>query len=226
MIIYVVSALITFITNIILARVTLKISKRMRSDLERKINKVPLSYFGKTTYGDVLSRITNDVDTITDALNNSIGSLITAICQFIACIIMMFSTDVSMAVTAIISSVLGFFIMFAIVAKSQKYFAMRQKALGALNGYIEEMYSGHSVVRAYNANSEVKERFVSLNSEMKHANFKSQFISGMMPALMTFIGNLGYVAVCVVGALEVKMVPLSSVLFRLLLFMSVSSPNL
>ncbi len=204
MTIYVVSALIAFITNIILARVTLKISKRMRSDLERKINKVPLSYFSKTTYGDVLSRITNDVDTITDALNNSIGSLITAICQFIACIIMMFSTDVSMAVTAIISSVLGFFIMFAIVAKSQKYFAMRQKALGALNGYIEEMYSGHSVVRAYNANSEVKERFVSLNSEMKHANFKSQFISGMMPSLMTFIGNLGYVAVCVVGALEVK----------------------
>lgn len=204
MIIYVVSALITFITNIVLARVTLSISKKMRGDLEKKINKVPLSYFSKTTYGEVLSRITNDVDTITDALNNSIGSLITAICQFVACIIMMFSTDVSMAFTAIVSSVVGFMIMFFIVSRSQKYFSLRQKALGTLNGYIEEIYAGHSVVRAYNANQEVKDHFVTLNNEMKRANFKSQFISGMMPSLMTFIGNLGYVAVCVVGALEVK----------------------
>ena len=203
LIIYVMSAICTFFTSFILARVALKVSKKLRSDLERKINKVPLSYFSRNTYGDVLSRITNDVDTIIDALNNSISSVVSAICQFVSCVIMMFVTDAPMALTAILSTILGFVLMFVIINVSQKYFKARQVSLGALNGYIEEMYSGHDVVKVSNANKEVKEKFVTYNKAVRKANLMSQLLSGMMPTLMTFIGNIGYVAVCIVGAIRV-----------------------
>lgn len=202
-VLYVLSAIIGIITSLILARVTLRISKKMRDDLERKINRVPLAYFNRHTYGDVLSRITNDVDTIADALNNSISGIVSAVFQFAACLIMMFVTEWSMALTAILSSLLGFALMFVIMAKSQKYFTARQEALGKLNGYIEEMYSGHDVVRVSGADNRVKKQFAGLNGQVKKANFMSQFLSGMMPTLMSFIGNLGYVAVCIVGALGV-----------------------
>ena len=203
LIIYAISALCTFFTSFILARVALKISKKLRSDLERKINKVPLSYFSRNTYGDVLSRITNDVDTIIDALNNSISSVVSAICQFVFCVVMMFVTDAPMALTAILSTILGFVLMFVIIKVSQKYFKARQESLGTLNGYIEEMYSGHDVVRVSNASEEVKTKFITYNKAVRKANLMSQLLSGMMPTLMTFIGNIGYVAVCIVGAIRV-----------------------
>ena len=203
LIIYIISAICSFTTNVILARVALHISKKLRFDLEKKINNVPLSYFSKNTYGDVLSRITNDVDTIIDALNNSISSIVSAICQFVGCLIMMIVTDGYMALATILSTILGFAIMFIIIRISQKYFKERQIALGKLNGYIEEVYSAIDVVKISSSNDEVKKKFKEYNSEVKKANFMSQFLSGLMPTLMTFIGNIGYVAVCIVGAVRV-----------------------
>lgn len=203
LIIYIISAICSFTTNVILARVALHISKKLRFDLEKKINNVPLSYFSKNTYGDVLSRITNDVDTIIDALNNSISSIVSAICQFVGCLIMMIITDGYMTIATILSTILGFAIMFIIIKISQKYFKERQIALGKLNGYIEEVYSAIDVVKISSSNDEVKKKFKEYNSEVKKANFMSQFLSGLMPTLMTFIGNIGYVAVCIVGAVRV-----------------------
>lgn len=203
LIIYIISAICSFTTNVILARVALHVSKKLRFDLEKKINNVPLSYFSKNTYGDVLSRITNDVDTIIDALNNSISQIVSAICQFIGCLIMMIVTDGYMTLATILSTILGFAIMFIIIKVSQKYFKERQIALGKLNGYIEEVYSAIDVVKISSSNEEVKEKFKKYNSEVKKANFMSQFLSGLMPTLMTFIGNIGYVAVCIVGAVRV-----------------------
>ena len=203
LIIYIISALCSFTTNVILSRVALHVSKKLRFDLEKKINNVPLSYFSKNTYGDVLSRITNDVDTIIDALNNSISSIVSAICQFVGCLIMMIVTDGYMTLATILSTILGFAIMFIIIKVSQKYFKERQIALGKLNGYIEEVYSAIDVVKISSSNDEVKKKFKEYNSEVKKANFMSQFLSGLMPTLMTFIGNIGYVAVCIVGAVRV-----------------------
>lgn len=203
LIIYIISALCSFTTNVILSRVALHVSKKLRFDLEKKINNVPLSYFSKNTYGDVLSRITNDVDTIIDALNNSISSIVSAICQFVGCLIMMIITDGYMTIATILSTILGFAIMFIIIRISQKYFKERQMALGKLNGYIEEVYSAIDVVKISSSNDEVKKKFKEYNSEVKKANFMSQFLSGLMPTLMTFIGNIGYVAVCIVGAVRV-----------------------
>lgn len=203
LIIYIISALCSFTTNVILSRVALHVSKKLRFDLEKKINNVPLSYFSKNTYGDVLSRITNDVDTIIDALNNSISSIVSAICQFVGCLIMMIITDGYMTIATILSTILGFAIMFIIIRISQKYFKERQIALGKLNGYIEEVYSAIDVVKISSSNDEVKKKFKEYNSEVKKANFMSQFLSGLMPTLMTFIGNIGYVAVCIVGAVRV-----------------------
>lgn len=203
LIIYGCSFIISLVMNIMLQRLTLKISKVLRKDLIEKVNKVPLSYYNFHNIGDILSRFTNDVDTIVTSLNNSLGSLVCAICQFIGCIIMMFVTSGTMALTAILSSLLGFIIIILIMKSSQKYFILRQTALGSLNGYIEEMYSGHGVIRACGADNQVKNEFVEYNQKVKKANFMSQFLSGMMPSLMTFVGNLGYVAVCIVGAINV-----------------------
>ena len=198
--IYLVSALCTFLQNYIMATETQKISRRMRSDIDCKINRLPLKYFSANAYGDVLSRVTNDVDTIGQGLSNSAASMVSAAAQFIGCVLMMLCTNAVMAATTIASTLLGVAAMAVIMKRSQHYFKERQTSLGNLNGYIEEMYSGHDVIRISNAEESVKQRFDAMNSAVKRANYKSQFLSGLMQPVMNFVGNFGYVAVCVVGA--------------------------
>lgn len=199
--IYLVSALCSFAQHFIMATVTQIISKRMRGDIDEKINRLPLKYFSSNSYGDVLSRVTNDVDTIGQALSNSAASIVSATAQFLGCLIMMFVTNWIMAATTVVTTMIGLFLMVFIMKHSQRYFAQRQKSLGKLNGFIEEMYSGHDVIRISNAEQSVEDRFAVLNADVKEANLKSQFLSGLMQPLMNFIGNLGYVAVCIVGAM-------------------------
>ena len=199
-IIYVSSGLCSFLQDFIISSVTQKISKKLRTEINDKVAKIPLDYFTTNSYGDVLSRITNDVDTISQSLSNTLGTLVASVVQFIGCIIMMFVTNYIMAITAILSCLIGIVLIFVIMAKSQKYFTQRQQYLGELNGYIEEMYQGHDVIKVSNAENKVNKDFDKLNSNVKQANFKSQFLSGLMGPLMNFIGNLGYVAVCIVGA--------------------------
>ncbi|MGN1026513.1 MAG: ABC transporter ATP-binding protein [Faecousia sp.] len=201
--IYLISALCTFSQHFIMATVTQKLSHRMRVDIDGKINRLPLKYFSANSYGDVLSRVTNDVDTIGQGLSNSAASIVSASAQFIGCLIMMFTTNGIMAVTTIVTTVFGVFFMAFIMKHSQHYFKERQRSLGRLNGYIEEIYSGHDVIRISNAEKNVKEKFTQMNLAVKDANFKSQFLSGLMQPIMNFVGNLGYVAVCVVGAMLV-----------------------
>ena len=198
---YSLSLIFNYIQGLIMADVTNKFSRNMRSDISIKINKLPLSYFDKTTIGDVLSRITNDVDTVGQTLNSSIGTLVVALTTFIGSIFMMFYTNWILAITAIISSLIGFFLMSTILMRSQKYFTALQQELGNINGHIEEVYSGHNVVRAYNAKEEVDQEFDLINERLFENGKKSQFYSGLMSPLMGFIGNFGYVAVCVVGAI-------------------------
>ena len=197
---YLLSGLFTYIEHYIMATVTLDLSKTMRKDLSDKINKVPMKYFNKVSYGDILSRVTNDVSTLQQALSNSLPSIISAVAQFAGCLIMMFVTEWRMASAAVAVTLLGFVIMVLIVSKSQKYFAARQQSLGKLNGYVEEMYSGHDVVRISRANRKVKKAFKGLNLAVYDANRRSQFLSGVMQPLMNVIGNLGYVVGCVLGA--------------------------
>lgn len=198
--IYALSALFTFVEHYIMATVTLTLSKQLRGDLSRKINRVPMKYFNRVSHGDILSRVTNDVSTLQQALANSLPSIITAAAQFTGCLIMMFVTEWRMALSAIGVTVLGFVIMALIMGRSQKYFTARQQSLGRLNGYIEEMYSGHDVVRISRANDKIKRSFEEMNAAVYDANWKSQFLSGIMQPLMNVIGNLGYVVVCVVGS--------------------------
>ena len=166
----------------------------------KKINKLPLKFFDKVTVGDVLSRITNDVDTISSALNSSITTLVQAVVQFVGVTIIMFATSGRLALTAIGSSILGFVLMFFIVSRSRKYFRQQQQNLGDMNGHVEEMYSGHNIVRAYGATAQSKKEFDRINDNLYNSAWKSQFFSGMLMPLMGFVGNLGYVAVCIVGA--------------------------
>ncbi len=199
-IIYLVSALATFVQHYIMATVTLKTSKRMRHDLSVKINKVPQKQFGETSTGDILSRITNDVSVLQQGMTNSLPTMISATTQFLGCLIMMFITEWRLALAAVSITLVGMVILFVIMGRSQKYFAQRQTGLGALNGYVEEMYSGHDVVRISRAEKSVLSKFGVLNLDVYEANWKSQFLSGMMQPLMNVIGNLSYVAVCVLGA--------------------------
>ena len=198
--IYVVSVILTFAQGYIMATVTQKVSKGLRSDISKKINKLPMSYHNNNTTGDLLSRLTNDVDTIGQALNQSVGTLISAICLFFGSLIMMLKTDVTMTVTAVLATMIGFGLMMIIMGKSQKYFRNQQEYLGKINGHIEEVYSGHTIVKAYNAEEQMDDKFRDLNSKLKNSTFRAQFLSGLMMPIMTFIGNLGYVAVCIVGA--------------------------
>lgn len=198
--IYLIGAVCSLAQQLILADITQRISKKLRADINDKINKLPLKYFTDHSYGDVLSRVTNDVDTISQSLSNTLGSLVSAIVSFIGCIIMMFVTNGILAITAILTTSLGLVLMFVIAKYSQKYFVERQIALGKINGYIEEMYTGHSVIRTNHAENKVNQEFTQFNKKVKKANFKSQFLGGLMPPVMTFVGNLGYVAVCIVGA--------------------------
>ena len=201
LVIYLISALCSFLQNFIMATVTQIISKRLRGAIDRKINRLPFKYFSDNSYGDVLSRVTNDVDLIGQAMSNSIASMVSAAAQFIGCLIMMYYTNWIMASTTVLTTIIGLVLMALIMSHSQKFFADRQKSLGKLNGYIEEMYSGHDVIRISGAEKLVKDRFDELNNAVRVANFKSQFLSGLMQPLMNFIGNLGYVAVCIAGAL-------------------------
>ncbi len=198
---YIISALFNYIQTYILTVVSNRFAQRLRTNISKKINKLPLKYFDNHETGDVLSRLTNDIDTIAQNMNQSFATLVASITLFIGSIIMMLITNYIMAITAIVSSIIGFSLMGIILGKSQKYFVQRQEELGDLNGYIEEIYSGHNVVKAYNGSNKAIEEFNSLNSKLFNSNRKSQFLSGIMHPLMAFIGNLGYVAVCVVGAL-------------------------
>ncbi len=198
--IYLASAVFNFIQHFIMQTVTQVTAKRLRGDIDTKINRLPLKYFNGNAAGDVLSRMTNDVDMISQAMSNSLSNLVTAIAQFIGCLIMMYYTNAIMATTTVVATLVGLVLMVVIMSHSQKYFTARQESLGELNGYIEEMYNGHDVIRILNAEDEVKENFTAMNQAVKNANFRSQFLSGLMQPLMTFIGNVGYVAVCIVGA--------------------------
>ena len=200
-ILYVSSAICTFIQGICMTNVANYFARSLRRRISEKINKLPLSYFDKHQAGDTLSRVTNDVDTIAQTMNQSLGSLVSNITLFLGSIIMMFYTNWIMALTAIGTSLLGFFGMFAILGKSQKYFIAKQEELGNLNGHIEEIYSGLNIVKAYNGKKESDGKFDILNEKVCQANQKSQFLSGLMQPMMAFIGNFGYVAVCIVGAL-------------------------
>lgn len=203
-ILYVLSALFTFIQSILMTDVANKFAKKLRSNISKKINKLPLKYFDKNLSGDILSRVTNDVDTIAQSMNQSLASLVSSVTLFIGSIIMMFYTNYIMALTAILSSLIGFVFMIKILSKSQKYFTARQVELGKLNGHIEEIYSGLNVVKVYNGKDESDKKFDELNKSVYECNRKSQFLSGLMMPIMNFIGNFGYVAVCIVGALLVS----------------------
>ena len=199
--IYISSSLFTFIQQYIMATVTLKMSYRIRSDLSRKINCVPQKYFNSHSQGDILSRITNDVSTLQQGLTNSLPTIISAAAQFVGCLIMMFVTEWRLALISLFITFLGLFLIVFIMSKSQKFFLDRQESLGKLNGYVEEMYSGHEVVRISRGAGNVKKHFGGLNEAVYNANWKSQFLSGIMQPLMNVIGNLAYVAVCVFGSM-------------------------
>ena len=200
---YIISSIFGYIEQLIMANVSNNYSKNTRKSITKKINKLPLKYFDQHETGDILSRITNDVDTISQGMNQSLATLVTSITLFIGSIIMMFVTNYIMAITGIIASIIGFVLMFIVLSKSQKYFVKRQEELGKLNGYIEEIYSAHNVVLTYNGVDITNNKFDKLNSKLYTCSRKSQFLSGIMQPMMGFVGNLGYVAVCVVGAILV-----------------------
>lgn len=197
---YVGSAILSFGQQFIMATVTQNVTKQLRSDISVKINRLPMAYYNKTSTGDVLSRVTNDVDMISQSMNQSIGNLVSAVALFFGSLIMMFKTNVIMTLTAVIATMIGFGLMSLITSHSQKYFSRQQENLGALNGHIEEIYSGHTVVKAYNGEKNAKKVFDELNNNLRDSAFKAQSLSGLMQPLMAFIGNFGYVAVCVMGA--------------------------
>lgn len=198
---YVCSFFLSMIQQLITVNVTQNVAKKLRKDISEKINRLPMSFYNKTSTGDVLSRVTNDVDLISQSLNQSVGNLIHAITLFVGSLIMMLTTNVIMALTAVAATLIGFALMILITGRSQKYFSRQQKSLGALSGQIEEIYSGHTVIKAYNGEKQAKETFDKLNGELRSSAARAQSMAGLMNPLMTFIGNLGYVAVCVVGAL-------------------------
>ena len=200
-IMYGAGAILNLLQGIIMADVTQKTSRSLRSDISKKINRLPLSYFDKTSIGDILSRITNDVDTIGQTMNQSLASLVGAVTMFFGSLLMMFITNWIMALVGILSTVVGFVFMMIIMGKSQKYFAMQQEELGRVNGHVEETYTGHLIVKAFNNEAKTKQAFDGMNEKLYTSAWKSQFLSGMMMPLMGFVGNLGYVAVCVTGAI-------------------------
>ena len=200
-VIYVLSAVFSFIQHYTMSVVTLKMSYCMRGELSAKINRVPQKYFGTTSQGDILSRITNDVSTLQQGLTNSLPTIISAATQFVGCLLMMFVTEWRLALVSIGVTILGMLLTVLILSRSQRYFAARQKSLGALNGYVEEMYSGHEVVRLSRAGRKIGAQFDTLNAAVYDANWRSQFLSGMMQPLMNIVGNIAYVAVCVLGSI-------------------------
>lgn len=198
---YLTGWLLSLFQQLVMSETTQRVSKKLRNDISQKINRLPMWYYNTTSTGDILSRVTNDVDTVAQSLQQSIGTLVSSLTLFIGSLLMMLKTDITMTITAVAATVIGFVLMGAIMGRSQKYFAQQQKALGAVNGYVEEMYAGHTVVKTYNAEDITKNNFHQLNETLHRNGFKAMCLSGMMQPLMGFIGNLGYVAVCVVGAL-------------------------
>lgn len=198
---YALSAIFHYIESISMTDVSNKFANKLRTAISKKINRLPLKYFDATRTGDILSRVTNDVDTIAQSMNNSLATLVSAITLFLGTTIMMFVTNYIMAITAIVSSLVGFLFMSKVLSKSQKYFIEKQNELGNLNGHIEEIYSGLNVVKAYNGKKDADAKFDELNNKLYNANKMSQFLSGLMPPMMQFIGNFGYVAVCIAGGL-------------------------
>lgn len=196
---YALSYLFSAIQGWITAGVTQRVSQQLRGDISRKINRLPMAFYNRTSTGDILSRVTNDVDLISQSLNQSIGNLITSVILLFGSLLMMLITNLWMTLTAILASLLGFAVMFAIMGRSQKYFARQQRHLGALNGHIEEMYTGQTVVKAYNGEAAAQQTFDQMNDKLRESGFRAQTLAGMMMPVMTFVGNLGYVAVCVVG---------------------------
>ena len=200
-IIYLLSALFSLLEGIISAHVANTLSKNLRDDMYKKINNLPLKYFDEHTNGDVLSRITNDVDQIGQSINQSLGIFISSVTLLLGSVIMMLHTNVIMAITAILASLIGFVFVALVLSKSQKYFIRRQKELGLINGHIEEIYTNYNVVKTYNGGDDATKKFDELNENLYESNLKSQFLSGLMFPFMGFIGNLSYVAVCIVGAI-------------------------
>ena len=200
-VIYLLSALFTYLQHLIMAVVTLKSSKQMRRDISEKINRVPQKYFNKVPQGDILSLITNDVSTLQQTLSNSLPAIISALAQLLGCLIMMFATEWRLSLCVLCVTLVGLTVIMLLMGNSQKYFTARQKSLGELNGYVEEMYSGHDVVRISRAEDKITEKFEGMNEKVYDANWRSQFISGTMQPLMMAVGNFSYVAVCVVGAM-------------------------
>ncbi|MDE6472357.1 MAG: ABC transporter ATP-binding protein/permease [Clostridia bacterium] len=198
---YLASLVLQSLQGWIMATTTQRISQGLRRDISRKINCLPMWYYNKTSTGDVLSRVTNDVDTVGQSLNQSISTLVTAVTLFVGSVIMMFVTNWILALTAIGATAIGFLLMGVIASKSQKYFARQQKHLGEINGHIEEIYAGHTVVKAYNGEAKSQATFDEMNAKLKDSAFKAQCSAGLMMPIMTFVGNFGYVAVCVVGGM-------------------------
>ena len=198
--IYAVSLILGYLQSLIMAQVSCKVGQKMRSDISGKINCIPLKYFDSHNQGDTLSRVTNDVDSITQSLNMSVGTLVSSVATLVGCVVMMFITEWRMALTGIGASLIGFIAMALIMGKSQKYFVERQNSLAKVNGHVEEYYAGQNIVRAYNSEEKGLEAFRESNEELRKATFKAEFLSGLMMPIMSFVGNLGYVAVCIVGA--------------------------
>ena len=197
---YVGYAVLGYVQSWLMANVTQRTAQRLRASISHKINRLPLRYFDKVSYGDVLSRITNDVDAIGQTLGQSLGSLITSATLFVGALVMMFHNNVIMTLSAIGASLLGLILMGVIMKTSQRFFVRQQTALGDVNGHVEEMYSGHIIVKTYNGEADSIRRFERYNQDLYDSGWKSQFLSGLMMPLMQFVGNLGYVVVCVVGA--------------------------
>ena len=198
--IYAISLILGYLQSMIMAQVSCNVGRKMRSDITVKINRIPLKYFDSHNQGDTLSRVTNDVDTITQSLNMSVGTLVSSAATLVGCIVMMFVTEWRMALTGIAASLIGFIAMAVIMGKSQKYFVAKQNSLAMVNGHVEEYYAGQNIVRAYNSEKKGLAAFRKSNEELRKATFKAEFLSSLMMPIMSFVGNFGYVAVCVVGA--------------------------
>lgn len=199
--IYAVSFILSLTQGLIMTQVIQRVSKQLRTSLTVKINRLPMSYYNQATTGDILSRVTNDVDTLGQSLNQSLTTLVSATCLFIGSIVMMLKTNVVLTLTAILATIIGFIMMMLIMKRSQVFFLRQQEGLGKLNGYIEEAYSGQMIIKAYNSEEQMISTFQTINEELTSNTYRAQILAGFMMPLMTFIGNLGYVAVCIVGAL-------------------------
>lgn len=199
-VIYAISMLLGYLQSLIMTYVSCNVGKKMRSDITNKINRIPLKYFDSHNHGDTLSRVTNDVDSISQSLNMSIGALVSALATLTGCVVMMFATEWRMALTAIAASLIGFVAMGLVMGRSQKHFVERQNSLAEVNGHVEEYYAGQNIVRAYNSEAKGLAAFKEANEKLRRHTFKAEFLSGLMMPIMSFVGNFGYVAVCIAGA--------------------------